>query len=204
MATATAAAAAPSPNRGIYMKTMLSTRVLIPINNVGVEIKSFLERKVREMVEGKCIAEGFVRPESVSIISYSAGVIKRGNIEFTIVYDCLICHPVEGMLIEFIVKSITKAGIYGYIEDDKLGIKPMVVFVARDHHYANRDFSKIKEGDTITGKIFGVNFQLHDEHVYVIAELKPKPRIIGAKIQRGGGDAESDDSDDDDDDDKTL
>lgn len=187
-------------NRNIYMKSMLTTRVLVPMNAIDVYISQLLERRIRENVEGKCIAEGFVRPNSVKIISHSAGVIKNGDIEFTVVYECFVCHPVEGMNVDFIVKTITKAGIHGFVEDAVLDIKPIIVFIARDHHYANRYFSKINEGDKITGKIFGVNFQLNDQHVYVMAELKPPPRISNAAVQRGGGSASERDDDDDEDD----
>lgn len=205
-----AAAAPKNPaiidnNRNIYMKSMLTTRILVPMNTIDVYISQHLERKIRENIEGKCIAEGFVRPNSVKIINHSAGIIKNGDIEFTVVYECFVCHPVEGMNIDFIVKTITKAGIHGYVEDTNLDIKPIIVFIARDHHYANRYFSKINEGDKVTGKIFGVNFQLNDQCIYVMAELKPPPRVATAAVQRGGvrsrsDDDESDESDDDEDD----
>jgi len=194
-------------NRNIYMKSMLTTRILVPMVKIDVYISQHLERKIRENIEGKCIAEGFVRPNSVKVISHSAGVIKNGDIEFTVVYECFVCHPVEGMNVDFIVKTITKAGIHGYVEDTTLDIKPIIVFIARDHHYANRYFSKINEGDKVTGKIFGVNFQLNDQHIYVVAELKPPPRIATAAPQRGGGNSDKtlaqfggDDDDDEDDD----
>ena len=193
-------------NRNIYMKSMLTTKVLVPMNAIDVYITQFLERKIRENVEGKCIAEGFVRPNSVKDITHSAGVVKHGDIEFTVVYECFVCHPVEGMNVDFTVKSITKAGIHGYVEDAALDIKPIVVFIARDHHYASRNFSKINEGDKITGKVFGVNFQLNDQRIYVMAELKPPPRVAMAAVQRGGGGAiekkEDDDDEDEDDDDE--
>jgi len=213
---ATTAATAPKKavlidnNRNIYMKSMLTTRVLVPMLMIDVYISQHLERKIRENVEGKCIAEGFVRPNSVKVISHSAGVIKNGDVEFTVVYECFVCHPVEGMNVDFIVKTITKAGIHGYVEDTALDIKPIIVFIARDHHYASRYFSKINEGDKVTGKIFGVNFQLNDQHIYVVAELKPPPRVATAAPQRGGGGGgklsntpqlEDDDDDDDEDDD---
>lgn len=204
------AAAAIDNNRNIYMKSMLTTKVLVPMNAVDVYITQYIERKIRESVEGKCIAEGFVRPNSVKVITHSAGVVKNGDIEFTVVYECFVCHPVEGMNVDFVVKTITKAGIHGYVEDATLDIKPIIVFIARDHHYANRNFSKISEGDKITGKIFGVNFQLNDQHVYVMAELKPPPRVATAAVQRGGGGApemvggEDDEDDDEDDDDDEV
>jgi hypothetical protein len=48
---------------------------------------------------------------------------------------------------------------------------PLVVFVSRDHHYSDPQFSKIKVGDEITVRVIGRHFELNDPVVSVIAEL---------------------------------
>lgn len=188
-------------NKELYMKNMLSLNIVIPMKNIDINITQLIEKKIKEQVEGKCISEGYVRPNSVKLVSNSSGNIKNNDIIFTTVYECFVCHPVEGMNIDFIVKTITKAGIHGYVEDTFLDIKPIFVFIARDHHYSNNYFSKIKEGEKVTGKIFGVNYQLNDQHIYVIAELKLPSRFTNSKKQRGGND-DSDNEDEDEDEDE--
>ena len=114
--------------------------------------------------------EGFIRPNSVKIISYSAGNVNGDKIEFQTVFECMICHPVEGMLIECQVKTITKAGIHAEVVDEN-GVVPITVFVARDHHLLEHAFAEVKETDKITVRVLGVRFELNDPYICVIAKL---------------------------------
>lgn len=188
----------------IYAKSMLTSRILVPMSEVGKNIKSLLEREIRTNIEGKCIAEGFIRPGSVVIKSYSAGIVKNENVEFTVVYECDICHPVEGMLIECTVKTITKAGIHAKVDDRVNEIEPITVFIARDHHFSNKYFSTIKEGEKITARVIGIRYELNDKCIYTIAELvRPKTIENAARGGKADGFSDHDDDEEDDDDDET-
>ena len=108
-------------------------------------------------------------------------------IEFQVVFECLICQPVEGMLIDCKVKTITKAGIHAEVIDNEGNI-PLTIFVARDHHISDKFFSNIKDNATIKVSTIGTRFELNDPYISVIAKLvevynenedkKLKPAII--------------------------
>jgi DNA-directed RNA polymerase subunit E'/Rpb7 len=77
--------------------------------------------------EGKCIVEGFIRPDSVRILTYSSGKVSTGMVEFQTTFECMVCYPVDGMLVECICKTITKAGIHAEVID-KQGNVPITVY----------------------------------------------------------------------------
>jgi DNA-directed RNA polymerase subunit E'/Rpb7 len=156
---------------GVYIKSMLTMKVHLSMNEVGQNIKQNLAKAISQNTEGKCIPEGFIKPESVVIINYSSGLINNENIEFITMFECMVCHPVEGMLIECTTKTITKAGIHAEVMDDK-GNKPITVFVARDHHYTNKHFASIKENEKIKIRVVGVRFELNDPYICVIGSLQ--------------------------------
>jgi DNA-directed RNA polymerase subunit E'/Rpb7 len=170
---------------GVYVRNMISMKVFLKMREVGKNTKANLERKVVEKTEGKCIPEGFIRPDSVRILSYSSGVVNLENIEFHVVFECLVCNPVEGMHVDCLVKTITKAGIHGEVVTEK-GYVPLKIFVARDHNYSNRLFGQVKEGMTIKVKIIGKRFELNDPYIVAIASLvdmgkerkAQKPKIV--------------------------
>ena len=59
---------------------------------------------------------------------------------------------------------------------------PVVVFIARDHHFKTKEFSEIKIDDEITIKVIGIRFELNDTYISVIAELViPKKIKVGNK-----------------------
>ena len=171
---------------GVYIKSLLNIKIVLSIKEVGKNVKQNIEKKIVSQIEGKCISEGFIQPNSVKIISYSSGNIISDLIEFHAVYECMISHPVEGMLIEATCKTVTKAGIHAQVVDEDGNI-PITVFVAKDHHHIDNQFNSVGENDKITVNVIGIRFELNDPYICVIAKLvstemndhgrKPKPRI---------------------------
>lgn len=157
---------------GVFIRSILTQKVILSITEIGSNMKQNLEQKLIDKNEGKCIPDGFIRPNSIKIINYSSGNVYSENIEFYVVFECMLCYPVEGQLIECNVKTITKAGLHCEVNDN--GIVPITVFVARDHHNTNKSFNAMKENTTITIRVIGVRFELNDEYICVIGQLLDK------------------------------
>lgn len=189
---------------GVYMKSLLNTKVVLSITEIGKNVRPNLEAKVVSKVAGKCIVEGYIRPNSVKILSYSSGMIITDYVEFHVVFECMVCLPVEGMLIECACKTITKAGIHAQVIDED-GNSPVTVFVARDHHHVDRRFNSVKEGDKITVRVIGTRFELNDAYICVIAKLievsaadehsrkNAEHGVQKPRLRIGGGDDDEDD-----------
>jgi DNA-directed RNA polymerase subunit E'/Rpb7 len=160
----------------VYSRCLITRNIVLPITAVGKNILEVIEENVSVNFEGKCIVEGFVKPVSTKIVTYSSGIISRGiNITFQVVFECDVCFPVEGMLISCVAKNITKAGIRADSADAVPS--PVIVFVAKDHNYNNDLFSEIKEGDKFNVRVIGQRFELNDKYVSIIGELV-KPKIV--------------------------
>lgn len=158
---------------GIYSRSLITRSVVLPIVTIGKNIKETIEKCIAINFEGKCIVEGFVKPSSSKIITYSSGVVQGTNIKFEVVFECQICCPVEGMLIPCVAKNITKAGIRAESDDEVP--TPIVVFIMRDHHYMSKYFSTINENDKIMVRVIGQRFELNDKYVSIIGEaVDPK------------------------------
>ena len=159
----------------IYSRGLITRNIVLPITAIGKNIKETIERTISFHFEGKCIVEGFVKPGSSKIISHSSGVVQRGiYVSFEVVFECEICFPVEGTTIECVAKNITKAGIRA--ESSTETPSPIVVFIAKDHHFNVDYFSEIKEDDKFMANIIGQRFELNDKYISIIAELK-KPKV---------------------------
>jgi DNA-directed RNA polymerase subunit E'/Rpb7 len=158
----------------IYSRSLITRNISLPINAIGKNIKETLEENIATNFEGKCLVEGYIKIGSTKIITYSSGLIERGNfVLFEVVFECDICFPVEGTLINCVAKNITKAGIRAESSDSTPS--PIVVFIARDHHYNNVQFANIKVDDKFNVRVVGQRFELNDKYVSVIGELvRPK------------------------------
>ena len=152
----------------IFHNTMITKKISVPIHNVGKNIRETLETIISSEIEGKCIAEGYVKEKSTRIMTYSCGVVTSSKIMFDIVFECMICLPVEGMHINCVAKNITKAGIRAETEDTP---SPVVIFVARDHHASLAKFGKVVPERKIKVRVIGQRYELNDKYISIIAEL---------------------------------
>ena len=157
---------------GVYIKNVLQKKVYLSMSEIGKQVKKNLENKLNNNLIGKCIPEGFIQPNSIDIISYSSGLIDGDNINYNVVFECMICNPVEGMNIECIVRNITKAGISADSIQEDDGYNPLNIFIARDHHYDDTYFNNIKENQKIIIIVIGSRFELNDKSIVVIGKLK--------------------------------
>lgn len=153
---------------GIYSSILITRSIPVNIINVGNNIKQTLEKIIALQIEGKCVVDGFIKPNSTKILTYSSGLVNGPDIIFEVTFECLVCSPVEGMHIKCIAKNITKAGIRAETNETP---SPLIIFIARDHHYNLPYLSTIKENDTINIRVIGQRFELNDKYISVIAEL---------------------------------
>ena len=135
----------------IFTPAILNKYIVIPFYLYDKNVRNTILNKLKTNLEGVCLKDGYVKPDSVEIIEYSPGSIIGEEVKFQVTLQCQVCYPVEGMIIDCSVKNITKAGIRAEIS--KYEKTPMVIFVARDHHYSNEQFSNIQENDIIQVKL---------------------------------------------------
>lgn len=161
--------------RGVYSPCQITKNIVLHISAIGRNLKQTLENTIYKMVGGKCIVEGYVRPNSIRVITFSSGIVKGDHIVFDVVFNCEVCYPVAGMNLNCISKNITKAGITAESADETPS--PFVLFIARDHHYSNDYFNSIGENDRFVARVIAQRFELNDTYVGVIGELLPPSRM---------------------------
>lgn len=155
--------------QNIYSKGILTKKIHLPIKMINKKLDETIKKNIVDKYEGKCVVEGYIKRGSYKLISKSSGVIEGNMIQMNVVFECEICHPVEGMIINCIIKNKTKAGIRAEIEEEP---SPVIIFIARDHHNNNQGFIKAQEGDPIAVSVVGQRYELNDKYISVIGELK--------------------------------
>jgi DNA-directed RNA polymerase subunit E'/Rpb7 len=159
----------------LFMKNVITRKAIIPFTDVGANIKELLELLMKQKLEGKCVVEGYIKPNSIKVMNFSSGVIKSKNIEFDVMLECLICNPPVGMTFMAKVVNITKAGLRCISEKDE--ISPVDVFLAKDHNYNNKLFNSVKLNDIIKVRVLGQRYEINDEKISVIADIIEKKMV---------------------------
>jgi DNA-directed RNA polymerase subunit E'/Rpb7 len=170
--------------RSVYSPCQITKNIILPITAIGKNLLQTLETTITKIVGGKCIVEGYVKPGTIRVITFSSGIVKGENVVFDVVFNCEVCYPVSGMILNCIAKNITKAGIRAESSDEQSS--PFVLFIARDHYYASDYFNSIEENEKFIARVIAQRFELNDRYVSIIAELVPpkegkkesKPRLV--------------------------
>jgi DNA-directed RNA polymerase subunit E'/Rpb7 len=159
------------PGSGLYMLNIFEIKnIVIPFRLVGNNLLDILKSKIVDMYEGKCNSNGYIKKNSIRIISYSSGEMRSGNCIYNVNVEALICNPVEGMIMKVIVNSITKAGINARTKNES----PIDVFILRDQMNKLKSFNNAKKDDEIIVKVIGTRFELNDEKISVIGQILKK------------------------------
>lgn len=160
-----------SVQEGPFLPALLLKKVVLHITEIGNNLQMNLHRKLAFMCEGKCIEEGIMRPGSIKVIQYTAGQVHTDRLIFHVTFQCSVCRPVEGMHLNCVIRTITKAGIHADVVDPETKIVPITVFVARDYkpQTLHPQFNTAREGHTITVIVYGVTYEIHDQCISVLA-----------------------------------
>uniref|UniRef100_A0A6C0IU59 S1 motif domain-containing protein n=1 Tax=viral metagenome TaxID=1070528 RepID=A0A6C0IU59_9ZZZZ len=157
--------------KNVFTLCEITKIIMLPINSIGKNLHITIESTISKMIGGKCIVEGYVKPNSVKVVTHSSGTIKGQNVIFDVVFLCEVCYPVAGMLLNCTAKNITKAGIRAESSDESPS--PFVLFIARDHYYSNDYFNSLQENEKFVSRVIAQRFELNDKYVSVIGEIVP-------------------------------
>ena len=144
------------------------------------KLQTYLRTLINQTIGGKCIAEGYVQPNSIEIMNVSSGEIVNYHIKYSVVFTCKICSPVEGMYIQCLAQSHTTGGIKASFYNQHnytLDKSPMIIFIPKDVTKSQSVFDSVKEQEVFTAKIIGVYFELNDTYVSVLAKIIPTQTI---------------------------
>jgi len=175
-----------SKTNNLYNKTIITKKINIPMRNITTiinkadDLNKYMQEIIEKEISDKCIVEGYIKPNSIIILSHSNGIQENQNIKFQVVFECLVCNPSEGQIINCVAKNITKAGIRAEVEDE---YTPLIIFIARDHNYLNKLFSNIQIEQKIAVRIIGSRFELNDLKISVIGEIVKAGKL--AKLSVG-------------------
>ena len=153
----------------IYLKSTLTHHVSLTPDQIEDGVDNTILRKIKEDIEGKCSKDGYVKPDSITIIKRTTGQIRNndfnGDIHFQVLYSCFICNPSSGQDIYCTVKQKNKMGILA-----ELG--PLVIIIPFQHHSNRSIFQEIDKNTKIIITVIGKRFNVNDLNISVVGKLK--------------------------------
>ena len=140
----------------------------IPTIKFHDNLKKYIENKINNQIGGKCIEDGYIKPNSILVTGVSTGEVRHSLIRYSVLCSCSISCPTEGMIIDCVAQTITNGGIKAAVAEYP-NDSPMIIFIAKELTMSS--VKPIIENDVFKAKIIGVHFELNDTYVSVIAKL---------------------------------
>jgi hypothetical protein len=142
------------------------------------QIRDFLIVRLKDQEEGKCNAEGYIKPGSIQLLRRSMGVAENGKFTANWVYDCKIrCEilkPVSydsrdpddaASTLPVRVIEMNKAGVMAVFEE------AIRVLLPRDTHVGIPEFEALKVNDVVRVHMLRHRFQTNDSFISAVGEL---------------------------------
>ena len=152
----------------IYFHTQINRRVSLNPRFLDMDFAKYIEKIVKNNVEGRCIREGYVVPGTTIVLERSMGNLNNNQFNGNIIYDVKIGVKICNIP----VNSVVKAPI---IKMNKLGLLaelgPLMIIVPKEIHSNKDAFKDIKIGDEIELLIIGKTFELNSKKISVYARL---------------------------------
>jgi len=152
----------------IYFHTQINRRVSLNPRFLDLDFAKYIEKIVKNNVEGRCIREGYVVPGTTIVLERSMGNLNNNQFNGNIIYDIKIGVKICNIP----VNSVVKAPI---IKINKLGLLaelgPLMIIVPKEIHSNKDAFKDIKIGDEIELLIIGKTFELNSKKISVYARL---------------------------------
>jgi len=172
-------------SNNIFTTNILNTVIQLLPGEFNNSIDDILLEKLKNKVEGKCDKNGYIKPDSVSIIRRSMGKVLQGHFNgscsYRISYKVDICNPVEGMMVKAIVRNINKMGLFCELHD--VEPSPLTIILAKQHHLKNEAFEKIKINDVINIEIIGIKFNYNDTQISCIGRLSSDGKTLEENME---------------------
>lgn len=153
----------------LFERRQLTKSVHIQSKFLQKNIQSSLLSQLRMMYEGKCISEGFIQSNSITILNYTVGRTNyiRGGIDYNVTFQADICMPHAGQRFKAPVKLRSKIGIHAKTP-------PIEVLIPRDLHLGNEEFDAVKLDEEIEFEVVGSQYKQDDDTIIVVGKLLTK------------------------------
>lgn len=153
----------------LFERRELSKKVHIHSKFLQKNMQASLLAQLKMNIEGKCLAEGFIQRNSITILNYSLGRTNyvKGGVDYDVSFQADICMPHEGQRFKAPVTVRSKVGIHAETP-------PIKILIPRDLHIGNEDFENVKVGEDVEFEVIGSQFKQQDAEIIVVARLLSK------------------------------
>tara|TARA_Y100001970_G_scaffold293193_1_gene438419 strand:+ start:3536 stop:4027 length:492 start_codon:yes stop_codon:yes gene_type:complete len=153
-----------------YTNQSIQRIINVSFIETSTQIKDLLYEKIKNEIEGKCIREGYVRPDSIKIVQYSNGTLNGDIVEYIVLFTCDLFYPAIDMSLKCRVHTNTKEGVTAVTSYNE-STSPFIVSIIKNYHPSNECVINLKKGDIFTCTVKAFRSEVNDSYINIIGIL---------------------------------
>lgn len=163
----------------LFVPIKFKTSVQLYPAELDVKYQERLLDKIKEEYEGICSKYGYIRSNSIEIIKRSCGLLQKayfnGAIRFEVLCRAEVCNPVQGSIVEAIIKNKNQLGIlaesYVEMEEHKSPILDIIIPIRSAGIISQVNLDQLQVGETIYVEVMGKKYQMKDRKISIIGRV---------------------------------
>ena len=173
----------------LFVPIKFKTHVQLFPAEMDATFQERLLNKIREEYEGICSRFGYIKPNSIEIIKRSCACLQKayfnGSIRFDVLCRGEVCNPVQGSIVEAVVKNKNQLGIlaesYVELDDQQLPILDIIVPIKSAGILSDINLDQLQIGETIHIEVMGKKYQMKDRKISIIGRaVQPAKEAVEA------------------------
>lgn len=161
-------------SNSIYQEKYISKNILLNFSFLEKNIDNAILMDLKKKYENKCIADGFIKDDSIEFVKKSNGYIRNNNmsyISYDVVFKCMICKPLPNLILKVkIIENIKPALIVEY--------HPLSLIIPKQLHKNKSVFNKLKIDDEIEVRIVDIKYKINESEIQGVAVLNTESEIL--------------------------
>lgn len=159
----------------LFIPIKFKTHVYLSPAELDAQYQQRLEDKLKKTYEGICTKHGFIKPGSIEIVKKSPGTFIKeyfnGFIKFELQCRAETCNPVQGSIVNAVIKNKNQLGILAESSMDDIPILDIIVPIKTAGIISQVNLDTLQIGDTISVEVMGKKFQMTDKKISVIGRV---------------------------------
>lgn len=151
----------------LFERRQLTRNIHIHSKFLKKNIQASILEKLKSNFEGRCSGEGYIQPNSITVLNYSIGRSNyvKGGVDYMVTFQGDICLPHKGQIFRATVSIKSKIGIHAETP-------PIKVLIPRDLHIGNAEFESVQENQEIEFEVIGAQFKQQDTDIIIVGRLR--------------------------------
>lgn len=189
-------------DRGVYVSCVLERRIKLHPRLQNKHYMESISNILRNMVEGICGPDGYVRPHSVQILHVSPGVVEMsslaGTAAYTVRFMADVCNPAVGDILTCRVENVNNFGVLAVNMSETRVLEVVLPREPISFEHAEK-LDGLEPGSTLRLEVMARSYKLGQRTITMVGKVVgageegPPSRVKHQVREESEEDEESDD-----------